>query len=1390
MVRTKSILKRLFSAGLAFAMILSVVMPIPMPAAFAETTDNSSSTVKDHAYRYFYYQLEPAAKGFYDAMYNAYIDGTLQKGGDYDLTGNGCVTEAQLALYISGNSQLLYDFGAARDAFQYDYPDVFWVDFSALSFRIGKDSNNNLKAYLGIERKDTYFLPGFTAENISEKITEYNKKADELAKNASEVEAGEYENPTKERVEYVHDTIAKNMIYKYEDQVSSGNARTAYDSLIIGEGVCEAYTRGFKAVMDRLDIPTICVTGVYKVNDSCSEPHIWNYVQADGQWYAVDVTMDDPTGKRHEWLNKNSGHETREYCLVGSMVMMNDHIASGIMSPANFEFSYPNLATDPLRGEVYYNDGNFKVRHFEDNFVEGNDGNVESGTVMVSYNGKNYTENKADGIYILARFGYMENGEWKFENWGYIEPSVYGVPIEDETYVDDELGHYMMFYMPHLEMVQFAATTMPPPYGDNLQDIVKTGAYYQGNPSLLSEKTREIQNLWYSGYKKPPYIATASPMPGTMTIGREYHVKVTYDQKLIETEDKSDEVGIKLLYTDVYDGSDASMTAEKYAVLKNFKWDKNCTVEFDFTPSAKYADIGVIYDLQVTGLIGDISGSEPMHINYIAGNTESACAYRSQGYYWNVFGKPHLIDNSDIDTTGWQGVDMQTGEAENNITIPEEISHRLMLVTENASPLDEQKLLKELTQGDDINIDSGDIKKSETYNIKLTLCKAQVLKTGQGVRVSVGFPAGYSYDSLSEGTTFKVYHYKMDDKGNCIGVEEIPVVITKNGLILTINSFSPFTIAAVDSSKVETDNSKSVVIETSEGGYVEDFSHKKLQGIDGILAVKSGSQSVTVKANSGMEIESITLGDKSVNVTDKHSQEVVLDYSSLGDNATQLYVSFINEKSEELNAEHKISTDIEILPTSIIMEDTNVVVNPGNTLSISPKVTELNGTTSYQWYKDGQKLNGETNKTLSKSNMQESDSGEYTLEATTTDNGNTVTAKSETVNVYVGTLTVALDSAKSMKHHETAQLTASVSPVNKNVEWRSDAEDIVSIDQAGRIVAENVGTANITASVDGVEAKCLVTVSKLGIEKVTINSETESVKLAEQESQMLSVTIAPYNATNTDVVWSSENEAIATVEGGRVTGMSEGKTKIHAVADGVDASIDVIVGPLVEAESITLDKSSLSLEQGSTYTLKATVLPENTTNKTIIWKSSDPSVASIAANGMVTALKEGTAVITVSCGKVTAACKVTVTAKHSQNNEQPSGSTVKTDKTNTPTVSPATRSKTQVEKDKQKAKNAVKNAKIAKLKVNSNAKKKISVSWKKISGVKGYQVQVSAKKNFNKFALNKFTQKKKITLKGSKIKSGKTYYVRVRAYSQYKNIKNAAKKTYGKWSKKLEVKVK
>ena len=129
------------------------------------------------------------------------------------------------------------------------------------------------------------------------------------------------------------------------------------------------------------------------------------------------------------------------------------------------------------------------------------------------------------------------------------------------------------------------------------------------------------------------------------------------------------------------------------------------------------------------------------------------------------------------------------------------------------------------------------------------------------------------------------------------------------------------------------------------------------------------------------------------------------------------------------------------------------------------------------------------------------------------------------------------------------------------------------------------------------------------------------------------------------------------------------------------------------------------------------------------------------------------------------------------------------------TVSPSktTRSAAKVEKDKKNAETVMNQAKLTKLSVKSKAKKKITVSWKKVSKAKGYQVQVSTNKKFkkSKIILTKNTKNKKIIIKNSKIKSKKTYYVRVRAYSTYKDTNNVTQKVYSKWNKKLRmVKVK
>ena len=111
-------------------------------------------------------------------------------------------------------------------------------------------------------------------------------------------------------------------------------------------------------------------------------------------------------------------------------------------------------------------------------------------------------------------------------------------------------------------------------------------------------------------------------------------------------------------------------------------------------------------------------------------------------------------------------------------------------------------------------------------------------------------------------------------------------------------------------------------------------------------------------------------------------------------------------------------------------------------------------------------------------------------------------------------------------------------------------------------------------------------------------------------------------------------------------------------------------------------------------------------------------------------------------------------------------------------------------KDKQKAENEVKKAKVKKLTAKSGTNKRITVNWKKVSNAKGYEIQVSNKKNFKNIIFRKYSTNKKLTIKSRKIKSNKTYYVRIRAYAYYKDANGKKKKVYGRWTKKIKVEAK
>ena len=362
-----------------------------------------------------------------------------------------------------------------------------------------------------------------------------------------------------------------------------------------------------------------------------------------------------------------------------------------------------------------------------------------------------------------------------------------------------------------------------------------------------------------------------------------------------------------------------------------------------------------------------------------------------------------------------------------------------------------------------------------------------------------------------------------------------------------------------------------------------------------------------------------------------------------------------------------------------------------------------------------------------------------------TDGGAAELIGPETIEQIPATGITVSKSSVSILEGNSETVTAKVTPdnaTNKTVTWTSSNPTVATV-AGGKITGVSVGSATITAKTsNGLTATVSVKVSEnTSIIKptgVTISPTTATVEAGKETT--LTATVTPSNATNKEVTWTSSNTSVATVSGGKVKGVAEGTTVITATtsngktatatvtvtgktityldSDGVyfekpsgwgsninvyffsnnqtvgaswpgtamkdlgdglygfeydttDSNLMVIfndgsnqtddlkyvkngyytssgyvktVERVVEVKptGITLDKTSLNLNANQTAQLTATVTPANATNKTVVWTSSDNSVATVS-NGVVTAVSAGTATITATTSNgLTATAKVTV----------------------------------------------------------------------------------------------------------------------------------------------------
>lgn len=244
------------------------------------------------------------------------------------------------------------------------------------------------------------------------------------------------------------------------------------------------------------------------------------------------------------------------------------------------------------------------------------------------------------------------------------------------------------------------------------------------------------------------------------------------------------------------------------------------------------------------------------------------------------------------------------------------------------------------------------------------------------------------------------------------------------------------------------------------------------------------------------------------------------------------------------------------------------------------------------------------------------------------------------IQVNVGATAETAATYESKQEADSAAQQAAADKIDWT--WEIGDDSIASVDANGVITGIKGGNTIVTlTSADGkFSAKCPVTVNQplKAIKMDDIALETNG-----HTSETVAYTLEPADTTEDDVILSVADESVAKLEGNKLVAVSDGTTKITATSGIVKTSAKVTV--TTKVEQITLNKTEGTLTVGNSVTVTATVTPDNATNATVNWTSSDETVATVDSNGKVTAVAAGSATITAtseSDGDVSADYALTV----------------------------------------------------------------------------------------------------------------------------------------------------
>jgi uncharacterized protein YjdB len=214
------------------------------------------------------------------------------------------------------------------------------------------------------------------------------------------------------------------------------------------------------------------------------------------------------------------------------------------------------------------------------------------------------------------------------------------------------------------------------------------------------------------------------------------------------------------------------------------------------------------------------------------------------------------------------------------------------------------------------------------------------------------------------------------------------------------------------------------------------------------------------------------------------------------------------------------------------------------------------------------------------------------------------------------------------------------------VAWSSAAPQTAAVDESGLLLAQRSGETAVTASVGEVKGAAQVVVSI----PASVSVSAVSKELRPGETVVLSVTVVddtgkPVTVPRT-ITWSTSDAAVARVVDGKVEAVGPGSATLTAATGSLKGIAAVTVRVPEFAKLALTPAKTQTLKKGDRFTFKVAALDkkgQKVGGVPVAWKSSDPRIASVSADGVVTAVKKGSAKITATASGKSATVGVSVT---------------------------------------------------------------------------------------------------------------------------------------------------